>query len=152
MIAKTTNTNGDIIIDEFPELPNGVSTSGYVKIEKELSSNNESLSKLYDECTANETGAIGTNGPYPVKNFKLKFEDIDEVTNAVTSTIDKNSQIVRPHNRAERRALAKKLGKKGREQFGTISETARKLNYIDLIQKLRDMNKENENEDTTQDS
>ena len=52
----------------------------------------------------------------------------------------------------ERRALAKKLGKKGRDQFGTISETAKKLNYIDLIQKLREINKENENEDTTQDS
>ena len=152
MIAKTTNTNGDIIIDEFPELPNVVSTSGYVEIEKESSSNNEFLSKLYDEYTANETGAIGINGPYSVKNFKLKFEDINEVTDEVTSTIDENSQIARPRNRAERRALAKKLSKQGRAQFGTISETARKLNYIDLIQKLREINKENKNEDTTKNS
>ena len=72
--------------------------------------------------------------------------NIDEVTTQISSTINDNSQIARPRNRAERRALAKKLGKKGREQFGTISETAKKLNYIDLIQKLREMNKENENE------
>ena len=78
--------------------------------------------------------------------------DVDSMTKAISSAMDEKSQIARPRNRAERRALAKKLGKKGREQFGTISETARKLNYIDLIEKLREMNKENENEDTTQNS
>ena len=78
--------------------------------------------------------------------------DVDSMTTAISSTINEKSQIARPRNRAERRALAKKLGKKGREQFGTISETARKLNYIDLIEKLREMNKENENENTTQNS
>ena len=78
--------------------------------------------------------------------------DIDSMTTAIASAMDEKSQIARPRNRAERRALAKKMGKKGREQFGTISETARKLNYIDLIQKLREMNKENENEDSTQNS
>jgi hypothetical protein len=78
--------------------------------------------------------------------------DVDSMTTAITSAMDEKSQIARPRNRAERRALAKKLGKKGREQFGTISETAKKLNYIDLIQKLREMNKENEDEDTTQNS
>lgn len=78
--------------------------------------------------------------------------NIDEITTTVASTIDEKAQLARPRNRKERRALAKKLGKKGREQFGTISETAKKLNYINLIQKLREINKENENEDTTQDS
>ena len=78
--------------------------------------------------------------------------DVDNMTTAIASAMDEKSQIARPRNRAERRALAKKMGKKGREQFGTISETARKLNYIDLIQKVREMNKENENEDSTQNS
>lgn len=114
MNTKTTNTNEEIIIDEFPELPTEVSTSGYIASEEDTS--------------------------------------IEAITGKITSTINENSQITRPRNRAERRALAKKLGKKGREQFGTISETARKLNYIDLIQKLREINKENENENTTQDS
>lgn len=72
--------------------------------------------------------------------------DVDSMTTAIASAMDEKSQIARPRNRAERRALAKKLGKKGREQFGSISETAKKLNYIDLIQKLREINKENENE------
>lgn len=79
-------------------------------------------------------------------------ETIDEVQKMISEDIETQSQLARPRNRAERRALAKKIGKKGREQFGTISETAKKLNYINLIQKLRDMNKENENEDTNENS
>ena len=48
-------------------------------------------------------------------------------------------------NRAQRRALAKKnKGKKARvaqkSQIDEINETATKLNYIDLIQKLRVLN------------
>ena len=77
-------------------------------------------------------------------------QSVEEIQEKISSDIENKSQL-RPRNRAERRAIAKKLGKKGREQFGTISETAKKLNYIDLIQKLREMNKENENEDTTKD-
>ena len=61
-------------------------------------------------------------------------------------------------NRAQRRALKKKVGaKKYAEMVAngdvveTISETAKKLNYIDLIQKLRKLNeeKENDNGETT---
>lgn len=48
-------------------------------------------------------------------------------------------------NREQRRALAKKIGKKGRAQAETISEYARKLTYISLIEKLREINKEKEN-------
>ena len=76
--------------------------------------------------------------------------DLDSMTTAIASAMDEKSQIARLRNRAERRALAKKIGRKGREQFGTISETAKKLNYIDMIQKLRELNekKEKENENT----
>ena len=114
MIVEITNSNNEKEIKDIPDLPEGMSTSGYIASEEDTS--------------------------------------IEAITGKITSTINENSQITRPRNRAERRALAKKLGKKGREQFGTISETARKLNYIDLIQKLREINKENENENTTQDS
>ena len=80
-------------------------------------------------------------------------DSIEEIVEETTSAIEQKSQPLQYHNRAERRAFAKKLGKKGREQFGTISETAKKLTYINLIQKLREMNKENENnEDTIKDS
>lgn len=56
-----------------------------------------------------------------------------------------------PMNRAQRRALKKKMGAKKYAEFvgdgdatTVISETAAKLNYIDLIQKLRKLNEENE--------
>lgn len=61
-----------------------------------------------------------------------------------------------PLNRAQRRALAKKQGKnKGlsKNAVETIADTTKKINYIDLIQRLRKLNennkgemKENENE------
>lgn len=54
-------------------------------------------------------------------------------------------------NRAQRRALAKKnKGKKAKtaqkSQIEEINETAAKLNYIDLIQKLRNLNEKKEKE------
>ena len=58
-------------------------------------------------------------------------------------------------NRAQRRALKKKVGAKKYAEMAAesgdvveaVSETAKKLNYIDLIQKLRKLNEEKENED-----
>jgi len=67
-------------------------------------------------------------------------------------TIEKiNSRRV-PMNRAQRRALKKKMGAKkyaemiaeSGDAVSAVSEAARKLNYIDLIQKLRKLNEENE--------
>lgn len=57
-------------------------------------------------------------------------------------------------NRAQRRALKKKIGSKRMAQVVTqpqdipqvISEATTKLNYIDLIQRLRKMNEAQENE------
>ena len=65
----------------------------------------------------------------------------------------RNTQL--PMNRAQRRALKKKLGAKkyaelaaeGGDVATVVSETAAKLNYIDLIQKLRQLNEEKENEE-----
>ena len=70
--------------------------------------------------------------------------DINNITSAVSSQIE---AAAKPRNRKERRALRKRLGKKGREQQDIITDTARKLNYIDLIQRLRKMNEEKENEE-----
>ena len=67
-------------------------------------------------------------------------------------TIDKiNSKRV-PMNRKQRRALKKKVGSKKYAEMiaesgdvvSAVSETAKKLNYIDLIQKLRKVNEEKE--------
>lgn len=76
---------------------------------------------------------------------------VEEIIEETTSAIENKIQQPQFHNRAERRAFAKKLGKTGRAQFGSISETAKKLNYINLIQQLRELNekKENENYETT---
>lgn len=75
------------------------------------------------------------------------LNDIDEITSMISEDIE---QRLRPRNRKERRAIAKRAGKKGRQQLNLITETARKLNYIDLIQKLRKLNKEKEeNGETT---
>lgn len=67
-------------------------------------------------------------------------------------TIEKINSTRVPMNRAQRRALKKKVGaKKYAEMVATsgdvttaVSETAMKLNYIDLIQKLRKLNEEKE--------
>ena len=78
-------------------------------------------------------------------------ETLEAVEQMITSNIEKNSTP--KLNRAQRRNLAKKAGKHGRAQLGTISETARKLNYIDLIQKLRQLNEKEKvnNEQATED-
>lgn len=49
----------------------------------------------------------------------------------------------KPRNRAERRALMKKMGK---NNYNVIADTAAKLDYIDLIQKLRALNEKKRNE------
>ena len=62
----------------------------------------------------------------------------------------RNQQV--PMNRAQRRALKKKMGAKKYAEMvadsgdvvNAVSETAKKLNYIDLIQKLRKLNEEKE--------
>lgn len=65
-------------------------------------------------------------------------------------TIEKINSTRVPMNRAQRRALKKKVGAKRYAEMvtesgdvvGAVSETAKKLNYIDLIQKLRKLNEE----------
>ena len=77
----------------------------------------------------------------------------DEILkNIENKTIEKINSTRVPMNRAQRRALKKKVGaKKYAEMVAesgdvttAISQTAQKLNYIDLIQKLRKLNKEKE--------
>jgi hypothetical protein len=79
-------------------------------------------------------------------------------------TIEKINSTRVPMNRAQRRALKKKVGAKKYAEMvaesgdvvGAVSETAKKLNYIDLIQKLRKLNEEKEieknGETTTEDN
>ena len=93
---------------------------------------------------------------------KITLEEAEEQVGAPTveevlkkieqKTIEKINSTRVPMNRAQRRALKKKVGaKKYAEMVNesgdivtAVSETAAKLNYVDLIQKLRKLNKEKE--------
>ena len=81
-----------------------------------------------------------------VTGLTTNQNNIEEIVEETTSAVENKVNQLQFHNRAERRAFAKKLGKTGRAQFGTISETAKKLNYINLIQQLRELNEKKENE------
>ena len=70
--------------------------------------------------------------------------NLEEIETTIANSLEEADY--RPRNRAERRKMAKKLGKRGRKDLGTISETAKKLNYIELIEKLRELNEKKENE------
>lgn len=82
-----------------------------------------------------------------------EHDSLESIEAETTTAIENKSQELQFHNRAQRRAFAKKLGKSGRAKMGTISETAKKLNYINLIEQLRELNekKENENYEATKD-
>ncbi len=77
-------------------------------------------------------------------------DNIEEIVEETTFAIENKVSQSQFHNRAERRKFAKKLGKSGRAKMGTISETAKKLTYINLIQKLRELNEKKENENYEQ--
>ena len=74
-------------------------------------------------------------------------DNVDTVVEKTTSAIENKTQQLQVNNRAERRAFAKKLGKSGRADIGTISETAKKLTYINLIENLRELNNKKEKEE-----
>ena len=96
---------------------------------------------------------------------QISIEEAEEQIGAPTSeeilkkiqdkTIEKINSTRVPMNRAQRRALKKKVGAKKYAEMindtddvvGAVSETARKLNYIDLIQKLRKLNEEKGEQD-----
>lgn len=77
-------------------------------------------------------------------------DNIDTLIKETTSAIEDKTNQLQFHNRAQRRAFAKKLGKSGRADMGTISETAKKLNYISLIEDLRKLNEKKEKENNEQ--
>jgi len=51
-----------------------------------------------------------------------------------------------PMNRAQRRAWLKKHKRRIKSTAETITDTAQKLNYIELIKKLRELNEKKEKE------
>lgn len=86
-------------------------------------------------------------------NEQVGADTIEEILkNIENKTLEKIRATQPPMNRAQRRALKKKVGaKKYAEMMAdsgnvveTVAETAKKLNYVDLIQKLRKLNEEKE--------
>lgn len=70
---------------------------------------------------------------------------INEIEENIQNEINTS---LKPRNRAERRAMRKKVGAKN---FDSFTAAAKKMAYINLIQKLREKNKENEENEGTQD-
>lgn len=85
-------------------------------------------------------------------------DSADEILKNIENfTKKKIEQKQPPMNRKQRRALLKKLGRKKynemmQNQTAAIAETTEKLNYIDLIQKLRVLNEQKEKENEEYDS
>ena len=92
----------------------------------------------------------------------ISYEEAEAIIGAATEeeilkniqekTLEKIRNSQAPMNRAQRRALKKKIGtKKYNQMFANdndaveaINETAEKLNYIDLIQKIRKISEKEE--------
>ena len=72
-------------------------------------------------------------------------EKIEEVENMIKDSVQKHAHI--PMNRKQRRALQRKNKKKKAQTENTIVDTAKKLDYIYLIEKLRELNKKREEEE-----
>ena len=76
-------------------------------------------------------------------------ETLEAVEQMIASDIEEKSKF--NMNRAQRRQLMHKMGKHGRSQLGLIGDAVRKLNYIDLIQKIDALNKKNKEKDENAD-
>ena len=64
-------------------------------------------------------------------------------------TLDNIRNKMPPMNRAQRRALAKKMKNHkntGKDEINLISDATKKINYINLIQQLRELNEKREKE------
>lgn len=81
--------------------------------------------------------------------------------NIETKTLEKIRSKQLPMNRSQRRALKKKVGARKYAEIvaesgditAAVSETAQKINYINLIQELRELNnKENKNGNSIKDN
>ena len=77
---------------------------------------------------------------------------IDLKDTITTAAAQITNESLPPMNRAQRRAWNKKNKKKNKAAFNAITDTAKKLDYIDLIQRLRKLNeRKNEENEATQD-
>ena len=100
--------------------------------------------------------AIVQNISFEEAKSQIDSDDIEGVLkNIQAKTLERIRAYNPPMNRAQRRALKKKVGAKKYAEMvvengdvvEAVSETAKKLNYISLIEKLKELNAKKENED-----
>ena len=70
---------------------------------------------------------------------------VEDVEERIQNMLDARARG--PRNRKERRKLMKKIGKTRYNQMNLINDTAKKLDYIKLIEGLRKLNEKKENKD-----
>lgn len=80
------------------------------------------------------------NTDIPTVKEEEQYPNADELVKQFKEQIENAPP---PLNRAQRRALAKKAGKKNRKQANLISDAARKLDMAYLIQEIRKLNEKN---------
>ena len=89
---------------------------------------------------------------YEEAELKVGAPTEEEIMKKVSDyTLENIRSKMPPLNRAQRRALKKKAGSKNAQiidgsETQIINDVATKLNYIDLIQKLRKLNEQKEKE------
>ena len=71
-------------------------------------------------------------------------DELEQIEDKLEQDIE--TQIARHMNRAQRRALMKKTSKKNRQNIQQFNEAIKKIDYIHLIEELRELNKKKENE------
>ena len=111
----------------------------------ELPTKKELIERFAEVQQISKEEAESQVGADTVEEILKKIED---------KTLEKIRASQPPMNRAQRRALKKKLGAKkyaemiaeNGDEVSAVTETAQKLNYIDLIQKLRKLNEQKANE------
>ena len=90
----------------------------------------------------------------PLEEVEERFKDktaediLKEIKAENLQRIQENIHL----NRAQRRKLQKKAKKNNMSYNEAITDTAEKLNYIDLIQKLRALNEQKEKENIENDA
>lgn len=148
------NSKGEIDIPKVVE----VEAPEYIYPEKPVRGQRAKLNLIDDapEIQISKEELIERYAQIQGIDIKEALERVDAPTkeevlkNIENQTIEKIRSTQVPLNRAQRRALKKKLGTKKYAEMVTengnevaaISEAATKLNYINLIQKLRKLNEE----------
>lgn len=84
-----------------------------------------------------------------VTGLTTELDSLEPIETETNAAIEDKTKDLKFYNRAQRRLLAKKMKKQDRANMGTISKTAKKLTYINLIQQMRNLNEKEKNQNET---